>query len=270
METRIAMSLCFSITIRIRVATMLRAATITMRPMVMAIAVFSSQSAEKRLWFISIQSVVTIALAQTGHDRGRGLLDREHVDHPRLDEARAIPHVEDALGDAQRAGRPRRSRTRRGPLRTVPATLSFVIRGRTPIGREASLRRGHGTRRRPAPTSRRAARSRPRRIGGSAAAGAELEGVEAALLHLRCEPGHGPLLGGHDPLRVTAAAPPVGAGEDALAVGHGRRPEDARHLAERSRDRAIVLDRLVAGAEHAHVRGRAEDLRPDLATGARS
>ena len=38
---------------------MLRAATITMRPMVMAIAVFSSQRAEKRLWFISIQSVVT-------------------------------------------------------------------------------------------------------------------------------------------------------------------------------------------------------------------
>ena len=58
METRIAMSLCFSITIRIRVATMLRAATMTISPMVMPMAVFSSQRAEKRLWFIWIQSVV--------------------------------------------------------------------------------------------------------------------------------------------------------------------------------------------------------------------
>ena len=57
-ETRIAMSLCFSMTSRIRVATMLSAATITMRPMVMPMAIFSSQSAEKRLWFIMIQSVV--------------------------------------------------------------------------------------------------------------------------------------------------------------------------------------------------------------------
>ncbi len=57
METRIAMSLCFSITMRISVATMLSAATMTMSPMVRAIAVFSSQSAEKRLWFIWIQSV---------------------------------------------------------------------------------------------------------------------------------------------------------------------------------------------------------------------
>ena len=57
-DTRIAMSLCFSITIRISVATMLRAATITMRPMVIAIAVFSSHRAENRLWFMSIQSWV--------------------------------------------------------------------------------------------------------------------------------------------------------------------------------------------------------------------
>ena len=54
-ETRIAMSLCFSITMRMRVATMLRAATITMRPIVMPIAIFSSHRAEKRLWLRSIQ-----------------------------------------------------------------------------------------------------------------------------------------------------------------------------------------------------------------------
>ena len=59
METRIAMSWCFSITMRMRVATMLRAATITMRPMVMPMAVFSSHRAEKRLWFICTQSFVT-------------------------------------------------------------------------------------------------------------------------------------------------------------------------------------------------------------------
>ena len=53
------MSLCFSITIRISVATMLSAATITIRPMVMPIATFSSHSAENRLSFVSIQSVIT-------------------------------------------------------------------------------------------------------------------------------------------------------------------------------------------------------------------
>ena len=37
---------------------MLSAATITMRPMVMPMAIFSSQRAENRLWFITIQSVV--------------------------------------------------------------------------------------------------------------------------------------------------------------------------------------------------------------------
>ena len=59
MDTRIAMSLCFSITIRISVATMLSAATMTMRPMVMPIATFSSHSAENRLSLVSIQSVIT-------------------------------------------------------------------------------------------------------------------------------------------------------------------------------------------------------------------
>ena len=58
-ETRIAMSLCFSITISTSVATMLSAATATIRPMVMPIATFSIHSAENRLWFISTQSVLT-------------------------------------------------------------------------------------------------------------------------------------------------------------------------------------------------------------------
>ena len=58
MDTRMAMSLCFSITIRTRVATMLSAATTTIRPMVMPMAIFSIQRAEKRLWFIWTQSVV--------------------------------------------------------------------------------------------------------------------------------------------------------------------------------------------------------------------
>ena len=58
-ETRIAMSLCFSMTIRTRVATMLSAATATISPIVIPIATFSIHSAEKRLPFISTQSVVT-------------------------------------------------------------------------------------------------------------------------------------------------------------------------------------------------------------------
>ena len=58
-ETRIAMSLCFSMTIRTSVATMLSAATATIRPIVIPIATFSIHRAEKRLPFISTQSVVT-------------------------------------------------------------------------------------------------------------------------------------------------------------------------------------------------------------------
>ena len=44
---RMAMSRLFSMTSRISDATMLSAATITMRPIVMEIAIFSSHSAEK-------------------------------------------------------------------------------------------------------------------------------------------------------------------------------------------------------------------------------
>ena len=52
------MSRFFSITSRTSEATMLSAATMTMRPMVIEMAIFSSQSAEKSDWFISIQSCV--------------------------------------------------------------------------------------------------------------------------------------------------------------------------------------------------------------------
>ena len=57
-DTRIAMSLCFSITISTSVATMFSAATATIRPIVIPIAIFSIHSAENRLWFIWTQSVV--------------------------------------------------------------------------------------------------------------------------------------------------------------------------------------------------------------------
>ena len=53
---RMAMSRLFSITSRISDATMLSAATMTIRPMVMEIAIFSSHSAEKRLLFMSLHS----------------------------------------------------------------------------------------------------------------------------------------------------------------------------------------------------------------------
>jgi len=46
METRIAMSLCFSITMRTRVATMFRAATATIKPIAIPIATFSIHRAE--------------------------------------------------------------------------------------------------------------------------------------------------------------------------------------------------------------------------------
>ena len=70
-ETRIAMSLCFSMTIRTSVATMLSAATATIRPIVIPIATFSIHRAEKRLLFISTQSVVTKPSPEGRHDRLR-------------------------------------------------------------------------------------------------------------------------------------------------------------------------------------------------------
>ena len=53
------MSRCFSITSRISEATMLSAATITMRPIVSEIAIFSRPSAENSDLFMSAQSCVT-------------------------------------------------------------------------------------------------------------------------------------------------------------------------------------------------------------------
>ena len=55
---RMAMSRLFSMTSSTSEATMLSAATITIRPMVIEIAIFSSQSAEKSGSFRSAQSCV--------------------------------------------------------------------------------------------------------------------------------------------------------------------------------------------------------------------
>ena len=55
---RIAMSRFFSITSSTSEATMLSAATITIRPIVIEIAIFSSHSAEKSGLFMSDQSCV--------------------------------------------------------------------------------------------------------------------------------------------------------------------------------------------------------------------
>ena len=59
MVLRIAMSRCFSITSRISEAMMLSAATMTIRPMVSEMAIFSSPSAEKSDLFVAAQSCVT-------------------------------------------------------------------------------------------------------------------------------------------------------------------------------------------------------------------
>ena len=52
------MSRCFSITSRISEATMFSAATMTISPMVIEIAIFSSQSAPNSERFICVQSCV--------------------------------------------------------------------------------------------------------------------------------------------------------------------------------------------------------------------
>ena len=56
---RIAMSAVFSITSSTSDATMLSAATMTMRPMVIDTAIFSSHSASNSVRFIVVQSCVT-------------------------------------------------------------------------------------------------------------------------------------------------------------------------------------------------------------------
>ena len=58
MVFRIAMSRCFSITIRISDATMFSAATMTIRAMAREMALRSSDSALKSDWFMSAQSWV--------------------------------------------------------------------------------------------------------------------------------------------------------------------------------------------------------------------
>ena len=58
MVFRIATSRCFSMTRRISVATMLSAATSTIRPIASETAIFSSESAEKRGLFFTVQSSV--------------------------------------------------------------------------------------------------------------------------------------------------------------------------------------------------------------------
>ena len=59
MVFRMPMSRCFSMTSRMSDATMFSAATMTMRPIVSEMAIFSRPSAEKSDLFISAQSCVT-------------------------------------------------------------------------------------------------------------------------------------------------------------------------------------------------------------------
>ena len=56
---RMAMSRLFSMTSRMSDATMCSAATMTIRPMAIEIAIFSSQSAENSDWLMSAQSWLT-------------------------------------------------------------------------------------------------------------------------------------------------------------------------------------------------------------------
>ena len=94
-------------------ATMFSAATITIRPMVIEIAIFSSHSAEKSAPFRSAQSCARYRRRVRSEFVG-DLLRREHVRRAELDHVRLRP-VEDALA-RRRAGQSRSwSRTRTAP-----------------------------------------------------------------------------------------------------------------------------------------------------------
>ena len=95
---RMAMSRLFSITSRISDATMFSAATMTMRPMVIEIAIFSSHSAENRLLFVSPHSCGDVLGAMALDDRVDDLLRAEHVVDAKLDVDRRL-RAEQALRD---------------------------------------------------------------------------------------------------------------------------------------------------------------------------
>ena len=98
---RMPMSRCFSITSRISDATMLSAATMTIRPMVSEIAIFSRPSAENSDLFMSAQSWVTYcAPSRSGIDCAIARR-REDVVHPQLDQIHFFL-AEQPPGDVER------------------------------------------------------------------------------------------------------------------------------------------------------------------------
>ncbi len=80
------MSRCFSITSRISDATMFSAATITIRPIVIEMAIFSSHSAEKSDRFICAQSCVRYSPAKRSPISPRHLRRQVDVVHAQLDQ----------------------------------------------------------------------------------------------------------------------------------------------------------------------------------------
>ena len=105
------MSRCFSITSRISDATMFSAATITIRPMVIEIAIFSSDSAEKSDLFICGPVLVTYCAPSRSGIDARDLRRAIDVVDAQLDEIDLVL-AEQPLGDVERDERRRSNRTR--------------------------------------------------------------------------------------------------------------------------------------------------------------
>ena len=98
---RIAMSRCFSITSRISEATMFSAATMTMSPIVSAMAIFSSVSAEKSAWFICAQSSVKYSGPIVSSMPRATAVARKMSSTLQLDQI-DLGLVEDPLGEVER------------------------------------------------------------------------------------------------------------------------------------------------------------------------
>ena len=84
------MSRLFSMTSSISDATMFSAATMTMRPMVIEIAIFSSHSAENSDRFMSAQSWVDYSAPSVGRDVVGDLPARDRFVDAKLDEVGVI------------------------------------------------------------------------------------------------------------------------------------------------------------------------------------
>ena len=183
---RMAMSRVFSITSSTSDAMMFSAATITIRPIVIDIAIFSSHSAEKSDLFMSAQSCGLVVGRRAAPGCRGDLLRGEELVHLDLDEVRAAA-IEQPLGDAE-------VDVAVGVVELVEPEVEDADHPEARLPRQQAERRERALRREtstlsPSRTPSFFASSLPRTIPGSAPC-ARRQRVQAARPHRARDVGH--------------------------------------------------------------------------------